>query len=124
MLNKHAPIHECKTAQHVSKGFKTSEIMVTKRLKPNLESVWQQDNSALNHSRYRTAVNCFNHLLDLSKTRCYNNMVNPKALWNSVEKILHKSPKTVLPDCTTIKSLANSFGKYFTDEIAKLYQLM
>ena len=45
---------------------------------------------------------------------------NPKALWNSIKKVLHRSPKNVLPDHTTINSLINTFGKYFTDKIAKL----
>ena len=45
---------------------------------------------------------------------------NPKALWNSIKKVLHRSPKMVLPDYTTINSLINTFGRYFTDKIAKL----
>ena len=45
---------------------------------------------------------------------------NPKTLWNSKKKVLHTSPKIVLPDHTTINSLINTFGRYFTDKIAKL----
>ena len=45
---------------------------------------------------------------------------NPKALWNSIKKVLHRSPKIVLPDHTAINSLINTFGKYFADKIAKL----
>ena len=47
-------------------------------------------------------------------------MITPKALWNSIKKVLQRSPKNVLPDHTTINSLINTFGKYFTDKIAKL----
>ena len=45
---------------------------------------------------------------------------NPKALWNSIKKVLHRSPKIVLPDHTTINNLIYTFGRYFTDKIAKL----
>ena len=45
---------------------------------------------------------------------------NPKALLNSIKEVLHSSPKVVLPDHTTINSLINTFGRYFTDKIAKL----
>ena len=45
---------------------------------------------------------------------------NPKDLWNSIKKVLHRSPKIVLPDHTTINSLINTFSRYFTDKIAKL----
>ena len=37
-----------------------------------------------------------------------------------MKKVLHRSPKIVLPDHTTINSLINTFGKYFADKIAKL----
>ena len=70
-------------------------------------------------------MNHFNHLLECAKTKYYSNMVrenedNPKALWNSIKKVLHKSPKIVLPDHTNINSLINTFGRYFADKIAKL----
>ena len=70
-------------------------------------------------------MNHFNCLLECAKNKYYNNMVrknedNPKALWNSIKKVLHRSPKIVLPDHTTINSLNNTFGRYFTDKIAEL----
>ena len=70
-------------------------------------------------------MNHFNHLLGCAKTKYYSKMVrenedNPKALLNSIKKVLRRSPKIVLPDHTTINSLINTFGKYFSDKIAKL----
>ena len=125
LLDKHAPIYEHKTPQHVNKGFINSKIWAAKRHKCKLEREWQRDNSAINCSSYSVAVNHFNCLLECAKTKYYNNMVrenedNPKALWNSIKKVLHRSPKIVLTDHTTINSLINTFGKYFADKIAKL----
>ena len=99
--------------------------MAAKRCKCKLEREWRSDNSAINHSRYRTAVNHFNRLLEYVKTKYYSNMVrenedNPKALWNSIKKVLHRSPKIALSDHTNIYSLINTFGRYFADKIAKL----
>ena len=124
-LHKYAPEHECKTPQHVKKEFIDSDILATKRRKRKLEREWRRDNSATNRSRYRAAVNHVNRLLECAKTKYYSNMVrknenNPKALWNSIKKVLHRSPKIVLPDHTTINSLINTSGRYFTDKIAKL----
>ena len=118
-------VQERKTAQHVNKLFINSEILAAKRGKRKLEREWRRDNSAINRSRYTAAVNHFNHLLECAKTKYYSNMVrenedNPKALWNSIKKVLHKSPKIVLPDHTNINSLINTFGRYFADKIAKL----
>ena len=118
-------LNERKTLQHVNKGFIYSEIFAAKRCKCKLKREWRRDNSAINRSRYRAAVNHFNRLFECAKTKYYSNMVrknedNPKALWNSIKKVLHRSPKIVLPDHTTINSLNNTFGRYFTDKIAKL----
>ena len=70
-------------------------------------------------------MNHFNRFLEFMKTKYYSNMVrenedNPKALWNSIRKVLHRSPKIAPPGHTTINSLINTFGKYFSDKIAKL----
>ena len=50
-------------------------------------------------------MNPFNRLLECAKTKIYSDKVrenedNPKALWNSIKKVLHRSPKIVLPDHT------------------------
>ena len=124
-LDKHATVQECKTSQHVSKGFINSKILAAKRRKCKLEREWRRDNSAINRSRYKASVNHFNRLLECAKTKYYSNMVrenedNPKALWNSIAKVLHRSPKIVLPDHTNINSLINIFGRYFAGKIAKL----
>ena len=77
------------------------------------------DNSAINHSKYRAAVNHFIHLVEYRKTKYYSNMVrekdNPKALWNSIKKVLHSSPEIVLPDHTTIKIAELRSGLLSTD---------
>ena len=99
LLDKHAPVHERKTPQYVKKGFINSEILTAKRRKRKHERKWRRDNSAINRSRYRATVNYFNCLVECAKTKYYNsNMVrknqdNPKTLWNSIKKDLHRSPK-------------------------------
>ena len=54
-------------------------------------------------------MNHFNYLLEYAKTKYYSNMVrenedNPKALLNSIKKVLNRSPKIALPDYTNINS--------------------
>ena len=75
LLDKHVPEHEHNTPQHVKKGFTDSEILAAKRRKHKLEREWRRDNSAINRSRYRAAVNHFNRLLECAKTKYYSNMV-------------------------------------------------
>ena len=125
LLDKHAPEKRQKIPKHPDSGFINSEIISAKRQKRKLERVWRHDGSSLNRSRYRAAVNKYNRLLELSKTRYYTNIVtenqgNPKALWNSFKKILHKTATVILPDSTTHSDLSNIFGNYFSDKITKL----
>ena len=110
LLDKHAPIHECKTPQNVNKGFIDSEIWAAKRHKCNLERQWGRDNSAINHSRYRATVKHFNPSLNVQKPNTTVTWLGKMriTLYGLVEfhkKVLHKSPKIVLPDHTTINSL-------------------
>ena len=67
LLDKHVPVHERKTPQHANKGFINSKILAAKRCKRKLEREWRRDNSAINCSRYRAAVNHFNRLLECAK---------------------------------------------------------
>ena len=50
----------------------------------------------------------------------WENEDNPKALWNSTKKILHRSQKIVLLDHTTIISFTNTLGKYSANKSAKV----
>ena len=99
-----------------------SDILSTKRLKWKYERVWRSDNSAINRSRYRAAVNRFNFLLEQSRRRYYSTVIaekngNPKTLWNTFKTIFHKSSTIILPDHITPTDLANTFGHCFSDKL-------
>ena len=78
LLDKHAPIHEHKTPQHFNKVFINSKIFAAKSHKCKLKREWLRDNPDINHSRYRAAMNHFNHLFECSKTKYYSYMVRKK----------------------------------------------
>ena len=110
---------------HPDKGFVNSDILSAKRLKRKCERVWRSNNSAINWSRYRAAVNRYNFLLELSRHRDYSTVIaenngNPKALWNTFKKIFHKSSTIILPDHILPIDFANTFGHFFSDKIAKI----
>ena len=46
-----------------------------------------------------------------------NNSANPRHMWNSVNKILHREKSKPLPDYTSLDTLCSSFSKFFTDKI-------
>ena len=96
ILDRHAPVNRKKVPLHPDKGFMNSDILSAKHLKRKYERIWRKDNSAINRSRYRAIVNRYNFLLEESRQRHYSAVIaenngNPKALWNTFKKILHKS---------------------------------
>ena len=48
------------------------------------------------------------------------NSNNPKNLWCSINKILHRSQENPLPDHSSLIALANSFGEFFKSKIDKV----
>ena len=125
ILDKHAPIKRKMAPLHPDKGFVNSDILSAKRRKCKCERVWRSNNSAINRSRYRAAVNRYNFLLEQSRRRHYSTVIaenngNPKALWNTFKKLLHKSSTIILPDHISPIDLANTFGNFFSDKIVKI----
>ena len=101
------------------------EFLRKTRLKRKCERVWRSNNSTINRSRYRAAVNHYSFLLEQSRRRHYSTVIaenngNPKALWYSFKKILHKSSTIILPDHISPIDLANTFGHFFSDKIVKI----
>ena len=45
------------------------------------------------------------------------NSENPRRLWNTINKILHRTPAAALPESNNVKSLCEHFAKYFCDKI-------
>ena len=60
-----------------------------------------------------------------TKNEYYTNMVSasqgdPRKLWSTMNKILHRTKVPSLPDHDNISSLAKSFGNYFKEKIEKI----
>ena len=75
LLDKHASVHERRTPQYANRGLINSNILAANRRKHKVEREWRRDNSAINRSRYRAAVNHFNRLLECAKP-------NTIAIWS------------------------------------------
>ena len=121
ILDKHAPFRRKMALSHSDKGFVNSDILSAKC---KCERVWRSNNSAVNRNRYRAAVNLYNFLLEQSRRRHYSTVIaenngNPKALWNTFKKILHKSSTIILPDHISPINLVNTFGPFLVTKLRK-----
>ena len=98
------------------------EIIIAKRRRRYLERVWRRSRSPLDRSRYTKQLHLCNRMMSKSKSDYYtsllsNNSDNPRQMWNSVNKILHREKSKPLPDHTSLDTLCSSFSKFFTDKI-------
>ena len=101
ILDKHVPIKRKLAPLHPDKSFVNSDILSLKCFKQKYEQVWCSDNSAINWSRYRAAVNCY--LVEQSRCRPYSTIIaqnngNPNGSVEHFQKILHKSSTIISPD--------------------------
>ena len=85
-------------------------------------SVGHDSSANLDRSRYNNQLHLCNRMMSKSKSDYYtsllsNNSANPRQMWNSVNKILHREKSKPLPDHTSLDTLCSSFSKFFTDTI-------
>ena len=86
----------------------------------NTLQVWRRTRSPLDRSRYTKQLHLCNRMISTSDyyTRLLsNNSANPRHMWNSVNKILHREKSKPLPDYTSLDTQCRSFSKFFTDKI-------
>ena len=82
-------------------------------------------NGVVDRSNFRQQVNKCNSILRVSKSQYYSDLVtknreDSKKLWQTINKILHRTKSSTLPDDSSDSSLANKFGSYFIEKIMKI----
>ena len=125
LLDRHAPTKTRSVSAHPPDPWITEEILEAKREKRRLERVWRHTKFPIDRKRYKTRVHTFNRLLSLSKADWYTKMIDenkddPRKLWSSINRILHRKGTSPLPDCSDKTELADTFGNYFRDKITKI----
>ena len=90
-----------------------------------LERVWRRTRSPLDRSRYTKQLHLCNRMMSKSKSDYYTgllskNSANPRHMWNSVNKILHREKSKPLSDYTSVDTLCSSLSKFFTDKITRI----
>ena len=119
LIDKHAPNRTKICCSRPPNPWITEDVREAKRLKRQLERRWRRTKSAIDRIRFNTQVCRCNKTMARAKNNWYTNMIednkhDPKKLWNSVNSILHRKPVSVLPDHSSVPTLAKS------DKISKV----
>ena len=118
LLDEHAPKQTKMIQPRPPSPWMYLEIILDKRRCRYLERVWRRTRSPLDRSRYTKQLHLSNRMMSKSKSDYYtsllsNNSDNPRHMWNSVNKILHREKSKPMPGYTSLDTLCSSFSKFF-----------
>ena len=124
VLDKHAPIIS-RMAKRQSDEWLSESYCMARSLRWQFERMWRKHKTLSNRSRLRKQISWCNRLANKDKGSYYANLItanseDPKKLWQSLRKVLHRTPETVLPAHSSEKSLADTFASFFTNKISKI----
>jgi len=83
----------------------------------HLEKIWLRTRSSQDLKLFRTAY----HSAIIQAKKVFNSSLisfsskNPRKLWNSINKLLHRKPMSQLPFNIDSKSLPSMFASFFSD---------
>lgn len=92
----------------------------------SLERAWSKSHSSEDLKLLRSATNRY-HAAVIKAKRNFNislissQVTNPRQLWKTVNKLLHRTLPQVLPSSESLSSLSQSFATFFSDKIHKLH---
>ena len=89
-----------------------------------LECTYIASHSIFDLKLLRFATNDFHKCISAAKKSFYSSLVqssssNPRALWKTIDKILHRTANRSLPTSSPLAALPQLFATYFSDKISK-----
>ena len=125
ILNKHAPLKSKLLRPKPSNPWFTPALQKLKSTRRHLEKIWSRTHSTFDLKLLKSATNHY-HTSIIKAKKLYNstllssNLTNPKKLWNTINKLLHRIAKPSFPSSFNLDSLPQSFATFFSDKIHKL----
>ena len=125
LLNKHAPLKTKAVHSRPSQPWFTSELHALKISCRQLQRIWARTHCAFDLKCLRSATNKYHAALIKAKRTFHastvsSSMSNPRKLWKTVNKLLHREPPEAVPDSLYPSNLSNSFASFFSSKIHNL----
>jgi len=126
LLNKHAPLKSTTLRTKPANKWFTPALNKLKQAKRHLERVWSRSHSTEDLKSFHSATNHY-HAAIIKAKRNYNSSLisssrtNPRQLWKTVNKLLHRTSAPPLPSSNSLSNLAQSFATFFSNKINKLH---
>ena len=90
------------------------------------ETFYKHTHSAQSWLSFKSVKNHYHNLILTAKKKFYSNLVsssatNPRRLWQTVNKLLHRKATSPLPTSSSSVPLPDRFASFFADKISKLH---
>ncbi len=129
LLDKHAPL-KTKTIRAKSPNpWFTPALSKLKSARRHLEKLWLRTRSSHDLKLFRTATNKYHSAIIHAKKLFNCSLIsssasNPRKLWNSINKLLHRKPVSQLPSNFDSESLPRMFATFFSNKVLKLHSAL
>ena len=128
VLDKYTPIIS-RMAKRQSDEWLSESYRMARSLRRQFERMWRKHKTLSNRSRLRKQIAWCNRLANKDKGSYYANLItanseDPKKLWQSLKKVLHRTSETVLPAHSSEKNLADTFASFFVSSQSWLSELL
>jgi len=126
LLDMHTPvITKFTTRISISSPWFSPTLRAFRATGRHAENLYKRTHSALDWSSFKSLRNHYHKLILSAKKQYYSHLVsssseNPRRLWQTVNRLLHRKSSSPLPSSTSVTSLTDSFASFFTDKISRL----
>ena len=126
LLDKHAPLKTKTITLRPTALWYTEEIRSEKKKRRALERRWRSSKRESDYSRFKEQCLRVNALIKRTKIDYCSGIIlessnNPRTLFNTVNKLLHKRVPAEYPSgCASDGDLANKFIDFFSEKITVL----
>ena len=123
LLDKHAPLRKRVLILRPNAAWYTNEIREEKTKRRKLERRWRASQLAVDRQFFVDQCKLVNKCIVDAKVAYYSgiiadNQLDPKKLFSTVNKLLHRQSEGRLPTSDNVSTLTTAFADYFTEKIS------
>ena len=129
ILDKHAPLITKRVKVRKSNPWYTPALAALKKQCRKLEHLWLRTRSVADRIVLREITKTYHQTIVAAKQTYQAALVassrsNPRRLWNTINKILHRDSLPTMPTAAVPGELAGKFARFFSDKITKLQETL
>ena len=126
LLDKHAPLKTKSIRAKPQNLWFTPALSKLKSARRHLERIWFTTRSSQDLKLFRTATNSYHSAIIRAKKVFNSSLISssssdPRKLWKSINKLLHRKPVPQLPSTIDFKTLPTMFASFFSDKVIKIH---